>query len=153
MDHNEFTHFLNAANKATYANREAPKAESLRPSSEDYHFEQGDLTYHDTYFGSRDFMGEEVVYKTEKPVWAMNYYGYVLKDEISTSDAYKILRSALMQEYEDILPVRGPKEYSEGEYAYRNSVEGDLDRFIGSEEILLNDQIIYRCWYHGGMIR
>ena len=152
MNSEELTAFLNAANKATYANREAPKASPLRPSSEDYHFEQGDLAYHDTYFGARDFMGEEVVYKAQKPVWAMNYYGFVLKDEVSTGDAYKILRPALMQEYDDILPVRGPKEYSEGEYSYRNSVEGDLARFIGTEEILLSNEVIYRCWYHGGMI-
>lgn len=153
MDHQELTAFLNAANKATYANREAPKTESLRPASEDYHFEEGDLTYHDTYFGSRDFIGEEVIYKVEKPIWAMNYYGFVLKDEVSTADAYKILRPALMQEYDDILPVRGPREFKEGEYSYRNSVEGNLDRFIGTEEILLNGEIIYRCWYHGGIIR
>ena len=153
MDHTELTDFLHAANKATYANREAPKAKPLRPSSEDYHFEKDDLAYHDTYFGSRDFIGEEVVYKTEKPVWAMNYYGFVLNDDISTADAYKILRSALMQEYDDILPVRGPREYSEGEYTYRNSVEGYLDRFMGTEEILLSSEVIYQCWYHGGMVR
>jgi len=153
MKEEELKAFLSAANKATYANREAPKSESLRPSSEDYHFEQGDLTYHDTYFGSRDFIGEEVVYKAGKPMWAMNYYGYVLKEEISTGDAYKILRPALMQEYDDILPVRGPREYLEGEYTYRNSVEGILDRFTGVEEILLSNEPVYRCWYHGGVIR
>lgn len=37
--------FLNVANKMTYANKVALKSASLRPSSEDYHFEQGDLMY------------------------------------------------------------------------------------------------------------
>ena len=148
----ELTDFLNAANKATYANKEAPRSTSLRPSSEDYHFEQDDLVYHDTYFGARDFIGEEIVYKAGKPVWGMNYYGHVLKPEVSTKDAYTILRPALMQEYDDILPVRGPKEYVLGNSRYTNKVEGTLDRFSGEENIYLDGELIYRCWYHGGSI-
>src|SRR3989344_992227 len=150
IDYNELTKFLNVANKATYANSNAPKADSLRPSSEDYHFEQGDLIYHDTYFGARDFIGEEIVYKAGTPLWGMNYYGHVLNPAVSTKDAYAILRPALMQEYHDILPVRGPREYIEGNSRYTNKVEGTLDRFSGEEHIYLNDELIYKCWYHGG---
>ena len=57
-----------------------------------------------------------------------------------------------MQEYDDILPVRGPKEYKEGKSVYHNSVKGSLDRFTGSEEIELNGEKVYDCWYHGGSI-
>ena len=64
--------FLEQANKSTYANKDAPKASSSRLKSEDYHFEKDGLIYHDTYFGSRDFMGEEVVYKNTEPVWGLN---------------------------------------------------------------------------------
>lgn len=152
ISHEELTKFLNAANKATYANKEAVKSASLRPSSEDYHFEEGDLTYHDTYFGARDFIGEEVVYKAGVPVWGMNYYGHVLNPDVSTKDAYTILRPALMQEYDDILPVRGPKEFVLENSRYTNKVEGTLDRFSGEENIYLNGELIYRCWYHGGNI-
>lgn len=148
----ELTDFLNAANKATYANKEAPKSTPLRPSSEDYHFERGDLTYHDTYFGARDFLGEEIVYKATKPVWGMNYYGFILDPRVPTKDAYAVLRSALMQEYTDILPVRGPREYVEGTSKYENKVEGMLDRFSGEERICVKGGLIYRCWYHGGSI-
>lgn len=152
ISHEELTKFLNAANKATYADKEAPKSPSLRPSSEDYHFEQNDLIYHDTYFGARDFIGEEIVYKAGKPVWGMNYYGHVLNPHVSTKDAYTILRPALMQEYDDILPVRGPKEYVLENNKYTNKVEGTLDRFSGEENIYLNGELTYRCWYHGGSI-
>jgi len=152
IPHEELANFLNAANKATYANKEALKSASLRPFSEDYHFEQGDLTYHDTYFGARDFLGEEVVYEATKPVWGMNYYGYVLNPDVPAKDVYAILRSALMQEYNDILPVRGPREYIEKTSKYENEVEGELDRFLGEEKIYLRGGLIYRCWYHGGSI-
>lgn len=152
MDLVELGVFLKEANKATYANKEARKAAPLRPGSEDYHFEQGDLAYHDTYFGGRDFIGEEIVYKAGKVVWGMNYYGHILKDGIPTDEAYAILRPALMEEYDDIIPVRGPREYTEGAGIYRNEVQGDLGRFSGTEEIYLNDELVSRCWYHGGFI-
>ncbi len=153
MENYRLAEFLEAANKATYANREAPKVESLRPASEDYHFEQGNLVYHDTYFGSRDFIGEEIIYEDGRPVWGMNYYGHVLKESISTQDAYAILRPALMQEYDDILPVRGPREYIEDNKRYINNVDGELDRFSGTEEIYIDNEVAYRCWYHGGLIQ
>ncbi len=152
MTPEELKKFLNTANKATYADKEASKSVSLRPSSEDYHFEQDDLVYHDTYFGARNFIGEEIVYKAGKPVWGMNYYGHVLDPDVSTEDAYTILRPALMQKYDDILPVRGPKEFVLGNSKYTNSVEGALDRFSGEENIYLNDKLVYRCLYHGGII-
>lgn len=148
----ELTAFLHAANKATYANKDAPRTVSLRPSSQDYHFEEGDLAYHDTYFGARDFIGEEIIYQSGVPVWGANYYGHVLDDAIATKDAYAILRPALMQEYDDMLPVRGPKEFVLDNSVYQNQVRGTLDRFIGEETISLNGKVIYRCWYHGGGI-
>lgn len=61
--------FLREANLNTYANIGVKKATSLRPGSSDYHFEKGDLVYHDTYFGSTKFIGEEIVYKKGKPAW------------------------------------------------------------------------------------
>jgi len=152
IDPKELADFLNEANKSTYANKDAPKVAPSRLKSEDYHFEKGGLVYHDTYFGARDFIGEEVVYKDGEPVWAMNYYGFILKPEASTKEVYNILRPALMQEYDDILPVRGPKEYKEGESIYRNSAEGSLERFSGNEEIILRGEKVYNCWYHGGSI-
>lgn len=148
----ELADFLNEANKSAYANKDTPKTTSTREKSEDYHFEKGGLIYHDTYFGARDFIGEEVVYKDGEPVWAMNYYGFILKPKASTKEVYSILRSALIQEYNDILPVRGPREYKEGESMYRNYSEGSLERFTGTEEIGLNGEKVYTCWYHGGSI-
>ena len=152
ISNKELTDFLNAANKATYANKDATKSASLRPSSEDYHFEQEDLTYHDTYFGARDFLGEEIVYKKKAPVWGMNYYDYLLDSNVSAKDTYAILRAALIQEYNDILPVRGPQEHVEGASKYENEVEGALNRFSGEEKIHLEGKLIYRGWHHGGNI-
>ena len=148
----ELTDFLNEANKSTYANKDAPKASSTRLKSEDYHFEKGNLIYHDTYFGSRDFIGEEVVYKDNEPVWGMNYYGFILSETTNEKELYGFLREALMQEYSDIIPVRGGKNYQKDDWEYTNAVEGELNRFTGTEEIYRAGVLVYKCYYHGGFI-
>jgi hypothetical protein len=153
MNTDNLAQFLNAANKATYANRDAPKVASSRLKSEDYHFEQDGLIYHDTYFGGRDFIGGEIVYENEKPVWGANYFGFVLDENTSEKDVYAFLRLALMQEYDDVIPVRGPAHFSADNKGYRFVVNGDLANFSGAEEISFGGKVVYRCYLHGGMIK
>lgn len=148
----ELTDLLSEANKSTYANKDAPKASSTRLKSEDYHFEKGNLIYHDTYFGSRDFIGNEVVYKNSEPVWGMNYYGYILSPTTNEKKLYEFLREVLVQEYSDILPVRGAKNYQRDDWQYINAVEGELNQFTGIEEIYRAGVLLYRACYHGGFI-
>ncbi len=144
--------FLRKANLNTYANENIKKDSSLRPGSNDYHFEEGDLAYHDTYFGATKFIGEEVVYKNSKPAWGMNYYGFTLKDKISEGLFDSILRPALMQGSGDNIPVRGPKEFINGEWKYNFNTNGDLSNFTGIEEISRNGEVVCRLYCHGGFI-
>lgn len=148
----QLANFLTEAHKNSYANKDAPKASSSRLKSEDYHFEKGNLIYHDTYFGSRDFIGEEVVYKDGNPVWGMNFYGYILSETTDGEELYDFLREAMMQEYSNTLPVRGPQDYKKDNWEYTKSVEGELNRFTGTEEIYRAGMLLYRGYYHGGLI-
>lgn len=152
IDLKQLADFLNEANKSTYANKNAPKASPSRLKSEDYHFEKDGLAYHDTYFGSRDFIGEEVVYKNNEPIWGLNYYGFILSETTNEKELYGFLREALMQEYFDIIPVRGPKNHQNNDWEYNNSANGELDRFTGTEEIYRAGVLVYKCHYHGGFI-
>ena len=145
--------FLKKAKKFTYASEQAKKVASQRPGSKDYEFKDGQWTYHDTYFGGVYFIGEEVVYESNKPLWAMNYNGYVTDDSISEAEIDKSLRGALKQDYTDIIPVRGPRNYTIENYEYRNNVTGNLARFEGREEVLKNGKSIYYALYHGGLIK
>lgn len=144
--------FLSEANKQSYANKDALKVQSSRLNSEDYHCEKDDLMYHDTYFGSRDFIGEEIVYVESKPTWGANYYGFILKAEVGEKELYGFLRQALMAENKSLMPVRGLDGFSNGEWSYRFSAKGNLKRFSGQEEITLKGEVVYRCWIHGGYI-
>ena len=148
----ELLGFLEEANKHTYA-ADGKRSDSSRLQSEDLEYAKGDLLYHDTYFGGRDFIGEEIVYKKRFPVWGMNYYGFLLTNDRGENEIYNFLKEVLRQEYTDIIPVRGPKKYTKDNWLYTNTVNGELDRFSGTEEIQFEKTTVYRAWYHGGYIQ
>lgn len=155
MEISKLKDFLIKAKRATYANVGAKKVSSLCPGSKDYEFSDGEMTYHDTYFGGTQFIGEEIVYENSsgKPIWGMNYYGATLDAGLSEEAMDKTLRSALMKVGEDdALPVRGPKHFVEDGYYYHFRFRGDLDRFSGVEEIFKDGKLIYQLRCIGGMI-
>lgn len=153
---NKLHDFLIEAKKQTYANENVEKSSPSRKGSHDYHYENNGMIYHDTYFGGTKFIGEEVVYLTdETPIWGMNYYGVTIDDSLSEEAMDKALRPALMMvgEDKDILPVRGPKIYKNGDYEYSFSVNGDLYSFEGVEIIKKGNIKIYELKCHGGIIK
>lgn len=147
--------FLVEAKKQTYANVSVKKSLASRLGSHDYEYSTGNMTYHDTYFGGINFMGEEVVYcNGDIPIWGMNYYGVTLDENLSEEAVDKALRPALMQVgSDDIIPVRGPREYINGDYKYTFLCDGTLERFDGIETISNNSQEIYVLKCHGGLIK
>lgn len=150
----EFLEFLVKAKKGTYANGDASKSSSSRFLSKDYHYEDGNFTYHDTYFGGVKFMGEEVVYYNDNILWGMNYYGVTIDDNLTEEMMGKVLRVALMKvgEDKDIIPVRGPKEFINDDYLYTFNVYGNMENFVGTERIYKDDKLIYELKCHGGFI-
>lgn len=149
----ELDAFLRLANANTYANDQVQQVHPLRPGSKDYHFVKGDLTFHDTYFGTTRFIGEEVVYQKGVAVWGMNYRGYTIDETMGEGLYDTILRPALMAGSGDTIPVRGPREFIQGEWKYTFSVEGTLINFIGIEEIARNNIAVCRLHCHGGFIQ
>ena len=150
--------FLIRAKKNTYANGNAAKVNSSRLGSKDYEYEETindkNICYHDTYFGGEKFIGCEVVYIDEKPVWGMNYYGNTIVQEY-IDEAMKVLRVALLKVGEDseILPVRGPRKYNAEDYTYTFECTGTIDSFLGIEKIYRNKLLIYQLRCHGGEIK
>lgn len=151
--------FLISAKKNTYANSNAEKMSSSRQGSNDYSYteQHGDsvLTYHDTYFGGTKFMGEEVVYfSSTVPKWGMNYYGVTVDKSLSEEAMDMVLRPALMMvgEDENVLPVRGPSKFENGQYTYTFKSFGTLDNFNGKEEIYKGNKLIFELNCHGGFI-
>ena len=135
----ELYQFLIEAKKQTYANANVEKQKSSRKGSHDYEYSSNNMIYHDTYFGGTNFMGEEVV---------------TLDESLSESAVDNALRPALMKVgEEDIIPVRGPKEFINGEYKYTFEVNGDLENFDGVETIYKGTKKVYILKCHGGKIK
>jgi len=143
---NEIIKFLIKAKKATYAGEGAEIAPS-RPNSHDLMYEENDLKYIDTYLGGLQFAGEEALWRSDMPLWTMNYLGRVLSDEFPAH----FHKEALLLVPED-MPYRGPAKYKKGDYTYTCTVDGDFKWFTGYEEIHDKDIKVYECHFHGGII-
>lgn len=152
---NKIKDFLIEAKKQTYANNLGERIASTRLNSKDYEYKRDNMIYHDTYFGGTRFIGEEVVYIDNKTYWAMNYYGVTLDETLGEETMDNALRPALMLVGNDVnvIPVRGPREFINGEYKYTFKVEGDLNCFNGVETIYKNDVKIYELKCSGGLIK
>ena len=147
--------FLIEAKKQTYANENVSKTASSRLNSNDYEYKKDNMIYHDTFFGGTNFIGEEVVYIDNKTYWAMNYYGTTLDENLSEEAMDKALRPALMKvgENNNVIPVRGPKEFINDEYRYTFEINGDINCFNGIETIYKNNVKIYELRCTGGLIK
>ncbi len=143
----EVIEFLCKAKKLTYAGKGAETASS-RPKSHDLEYAEGVYRYIDTYLGGERFIGEEALWINDAPVWSMNYSGRVLGGDFLGD----FLKEALLQVTHQY-PYRGPLTYSNGNYIYHCIVDGDVEWFIGYEEIFYNGVKVYECRFHGGAVK
>lgn len=138
--------FLIKAKQATYAGKGA-ETTSSREKSHDLVYEDGDYMYYDTYLGGNKFAGEEALWIKKKPYWSMNYVGRVIGENFSGD----FLKESLLLVPEE-KPFRGPDEHVNGDYKYECRIDGDFEWFQGRETISYKGNIIYECYFHGGLI-
>lgn len=152
MDLAALTAFIVAAKRATYVGGGRP-APASRFGAHDLVFEDGALAYRDSYFGGTDFLGQEVVWWNSDPVWAMNYYGYILRPElIDAAHAGATIKAALAALYAEGRFLGGFDWLGpHGRYVDRS--EGDTARFYGREHILVGGVEAYALDYYGGLIK
>jgi hypothetical protein len=147
----EFVEFLLRAKLKTYATGGEGNERNLEDGTREMSYREGDFFYRDRYFGFNPFIGEEVVWRNGKVIWAMNYYGAVIDEAVAAGDVYLFLQKA-MQQITIERPFRGPNEYSEGDFRYQDESEGYVDQFSGEEKIFFQDRQVYFLKYHGGKV-
>jgi hypothetical protein len=144
--------FIVRAKAATYVGS-GEHTRPCRPGSHDLQFSDGEWSYLDSYFGGRDFIGQEVVYHAGKPVWAMNYYGYILRDDLITPEqAGRMIKASLSHMYREGRFLGG-YQHTEGELTYADTSEGTPAHFHGQETIRRGQIIAYELIYHGGLVK
>jgi Domain of unknown function (DUF5680) len=129
------------------------RVRASRTASHDLTFADGAWRYRDSYFGGTDFLGQETVWHAAKPVWAMNYYGFILRDDLITAaDTARIIRTALSAMYAEGRFLGG-FQYRIGDDLYHDESTDNLQRFTGTERIDRGGVTVYQLHYHGGMVR
>jgi hypothetical protein len=145
----ELADFLVEAKVNTYAAQRG-QVDSSRQGSHDLAYRRVGYTYVDSYFGEKDFSGEEMVYLEEKPIWSMNYYGRMHRDNVP--DGFiETLREALLK-IRNEEPYRGCRYYERDRYQYFCSAEGTIGFFHGCETVEYEKKEVYRLYFHGGRI-
>jgi hypothetical protein len=144
--------FIVKAKAATYVGGGA-RSPSCRPGSHDLEFHEGAFSYIDSYFGGTDFIGQEVVYYDDEPVWAMNYYGRILEPAtITAAEAGRIIQESLSKMYEEGRFLGGFEHDTENGI-YVDTSEGDVASFTGREWITRGGVKVYELIYHGGLVK
>ena len=150
----DLVEFIVEASLHTYADPTAKAlTTSYRPECDEYLYESGNWKYLDSYVWKRDGGGEEIVYYKNKPVWVMNYYGFIVGEATDTKAVYAFLHRALAKRHET-LPVRGAS-YSE-DVGFRYEVEYDREEIAnlhGIERIYEHNTLVYECYLHGGFVQ
>ena len=146
-DINRLVEFRLEANSNTYAAC-MNETDSTRLNSHDFTYSNGPYTYHDTYVGGEQFAGEEAIWYEGKSQYAMNYIGRVLSQNFSGDFLKEALRKA-----DKKMPFRGPEYYQSGQYIYKCNVVGDFSWFQGYEEIYCDNEKVYECYFHGGIMK
>jgi len=144
--------FIVQAKASTYVG-DGQKTKSCRTGSHDLKFQEGPFCYLDSYFGGANFIGQEVVYYQDEPIWAMNYYGRIIEPEkITAAEAGQIIKESLSMMYQEGRFLGG-FEYSIEGSIYTDTSYGDLESFTGKEWISRDNVKVYGLVYHGGLVK
>ena len=151
MDEAALRSFLLEASRRGYAaGSGAVKVREADHSTTIVH-ERGDWKFHDNYFGGEPYGGREVVFLEGRPIWMAVYYGWVEGASVAVDEVYGFLQRAL-REAPGECPVRGPAEFSEGPFTYRNAYTGGVANVSGEETIWQDGRLVYTARYLGGLI-
>jgi len=126
-----------------------------RPGFKEIEFLEGDYSYRDSYSGFFFAPGQEVVRVKGKPIWAMAFSGGMLPEFYGNIDfskqTFTFLKKCLLR-VDVSRPFRGPENFKEGDYEYKDSSEGDIRDFSGTEHIFYKGKEVFRQHYIGGLI-
>jgi hypothetical protein len=139
--------FLVTAKQNTYAS--GKPGEILEDGTQEFLFQEGEFRYRDRFLGGSAFIGQELVWQSDRLVWGMNYYG--VATSAAPPELGHFLKKALHRVSVD-RPFRGEHALLEDGFEYRDESQGDIDSFTGVELITYDGTEVYHLVYHGGSL-
>lgn len=153
VNRKELFEFIDKAGKATYAGGGKHEKNPERSGFSELVYREGDWEYRDSYAGYSRSGGQEVVRFTGKPVWWSGYGGGVVagKEKLS-GKTFSFLKKALSLSEKGFDSLRGPHEFTEGDWKYTYTQDGDVPDFYGYEEIYYKGEKVF--WHRavGGIL-
>jgi hypothetical protein len=143
--------FLLKARTKTYAGG-GGKVRPVFKGSKQLEYREEDWFYRDLYYSGKGiFMGIEVVYYNDNPIWAISYYGNF--KEMTEEEIDEILREALIENWQTTRTWKRV-EWQKGDYRYvcQPDFEGSIEEMAGSETIFKRGKEVYKFFYAGGLI-
>ena len=151
MDTADLLRFLRDAHRRGYAAGQTAPIVREADHSTTIVYESGTWRLHDNYFGGEPYGGRAVAFLNERPVWMAVYYGRVEDPGAEVQSVYSFLQRALLLAPDD-LPFRGPDQFTDEPFTYRNVRHGDVQNFSGEEIIAHRGQPVYVARYAGGLV-
>ena len=147
--------FLGRASKSTYAGG-GGETDSWRKGFKELEYSEDGWYYRDSYTGYLRSWGQEVVWHNDKPAWTCLYGGGMTEDHMDSVFADKtfvFLKQVLSAgDKEIIFQPRGPKKFSDGDWKYQCTFDGDISKFSGNESISYKNEVIFTHEFFGGLV-
>jgi len=148
----ELIDFIRRSKKQAYASTSS-KPKKTKDGGKTYTIKKGNYIYVDTYFGNLIDCGQERVYSKGKVIWVMAYRGGMCRGfEKFDEEAFGFLKQAISKMPKKF-PARGPKKLKEGDFRYENIWKGDIEDFVGEENISYQGKKICFRNYVGGLVK
>ena len=145
--------FIDLASKSTYAAGKPPLKHSERKDFTEWEFAQGKWSYRDSYAGYTKSTGQEIVRYDGEIVWSNSYCGGMTEgNESQAHTAFDFLKLAISQDEKAFQSLRGPAQFTKGDWLYRYTQEGDITNYHGYEEILYKGAVVFFHRTIGGMV-
>jgi hypothetical protein len=147
----ELTQFIVRA-KANTWNGNARVSLSYRPGSSDLQYHEENLSYLDSYFGSTNFLGQEVVWHNGKPIWVMNYHGQILQPELYDGARAGITSQEGRGCVYALQTFLGNHEFTLKHSVFCMKTTGEPSSFSGREWHEVKGVVVYSFDFHGGTV-
>jgi hypothetical protein len=146
----ELEKFIAEARKNTYARGGKPVENPSLAGSYQLEHRKDEYFYRDIYFaGEKNFIGQEVVYLKDEPIWSMVYCGSAEPPEVTD-----FLKDSLFTLCDSCRFGEGEWEFEDKkkDFRYEYKGEGTLERFHGKEIISIKGEKVYKLRCQGGLI-
>lgn len=115
-------------------------------------YKKGPYLVIDRYTGEEQNIGQAITFYRKRPVYGVNYYGFLQSRKFKAKAVYQFLKKAL-RAGAGVSVHRGLDGYKENGWVYRNSHKETIKGFVdGKETIFYKGKLIYIQVYHGGVI-